>query len=236
MKGERKLRLVPPPPPDPPPVGEALGGEPPFTPEEIAEAEALRLSLHRGEEPLAHVLRAAFSPRALGEEDLDALVKRALGDEAATTAAEREGADRLRAELEGAAPRALSAPLHALRLAARPTEIAPDRNEVLIAAAFRTARGRMAVVRRIAPVTMAALASVAALAAGVALSVGKAPAPPEGAGAATAALIRARSAEDLFDPATPFPRSGEESARVDRIAGARARDLRRNRFTSWGVR
>jgi hypothetical protein len=236
MKGERKLRLVPPLPPDPPRAGEDLAGEPPFTAEELAEAEALRDALDRGEEPAADLLRAAFSPGALGEADLDAIVARALGDESAATTAEREGADRLRAELEGAAPRQLSAPLHALRLAAKPTEIAPERNEALIAAAFRRARGRMAVVRRIAPVTMAALAGVAALAAGVALFVGKPPAPSEGAGAPTAALIRARSAEDLFDPATPFPRSGEESARIDRIAGARARDLRRNRFTAWGVR
>jgi hypothetical protein len=234
MKGERKLRLVPPPPAEPAPPYEDLGDEPPITEEEMAAAEALRSALDRGEDPAAEALRAAFSPGTLDEEDLDAIVKRALGDEASVTRAERAAADRLRAELEGTAEVRVSAPLHALRLAARPTEIAPERNEMLIAAAFRRARGRMAAVRRIAPVTMAALAGVAALAAGVALFVGKAGAPPPGA--ATAALVHARSADDLFDPATPFPRTGEESARIDRIAGARARDLRKNRFTAWGVR
>jgi hypothetical protein len=80
---------------------------------------------------------------------------------------------------------------------------------------------------------MVALAGVAALAAGVALFFG-----PSGAsrGPATAALVRVRSADDLFDAATPFPRRGEESARVDRIAGARAADLRQNRFAAWGVK
>jgi hypothetical protein len=229
MKGERKLRLVP-----PPRVDEEVGDEAPFTAEELAEAEALRDALDRGEDPAAEAIRAAFSPGALAEADLDAIVQRALGDDSASTTSEREGADRLRAELDGIAPREISAPLHALRLAVKPTEIPAERNEALIAAAFRRARGRMAAVRRIAPVTMAALAGVAALAAGVALFVGEAPSSPPSA--PTAALIRARSAEDLFDPATPFPRSGEESARIDRIAGARARDLRRNRFTAWGVR
>ena len=55
-------------------------------------------------------------------------------------------------------------------------------------------------------------------------------------GDATAELVRARSADDLFDATTPFPRHGEESARIDRIASARAADLRRNRFAAWGVK
>jgi hypothetical protein len=49
-------------------------------------------------------------------------------------------------------------------------------------------------------------------------------------------MHRSRSAADLFDPTTPFPRAGGESARVDRIASARASDLRDNRFAAWGVR
>jgi hypothetical protein len=73
------------------------------------------------------------------------------------------------------------------------------------------------------------------MAAGVALFLGQGGQPhPVTAGAT--ALVRARSADDLFDAATPFPRRGEESARMDRIASARAADLRRNRFASWGVK
>ena len=48
--------------------------------------------------------------------------------------------------------------------------------------------------------------------------------------------MRARSADALFDATTPFPRHGEESARIDRIASARAADLRQNRFAAWGVK
>jgi hypothetical protein len=49
-------------------------------------------------------------------------------------------------------------------------------------------------------------------------------------------LVPARSTLELFDPAEPFPREGEETSRIDRIAGARASDLRKNRYATWGVR
>lgn len=93
----------------------------------------------------------------------------------------------------------------------------------------------------------AMLATVAAVAAAVALFWGtlslveettapvarpadepRAPAPP-------VELIPSRSTQALFDPAKPFPRRGGESARVDRIAHARAAELRANRFAMWGV-
>ena len=50
-----------------------------------------------------------------------------------------------------------------------------------------------------------------------------------------ASLIPSRSTIDLFD-AEPFPRSGGESQRIDRILSSRAADLRANRFATWGVR
>ncbi len=90
---ERKLRLVPP--------AAEQGEEPPPSAEERAEAEALRAALDRGEAPLAADLRAAFAPDALDGADLEAILARALGDETATTRAEREAAKRLRAQLEG---------------------------------------------------------------------------------------------------------------------------------------
>jgi hypothetical protein len=49
-------------------------------------------------------------------------------------------------------------------------------------------------------------------------------------------LQRSRSTADLFDTATPFPRVGGETARVDRIANVRAAELRDNRFALWGLR
>ena len=50
---------------------------------------------------------------------------------------------------------------------------------------------------------------------------------------AEAPLARARSTQSLFDE--PF-KAGETSARIDRIAIARASDYRDNRFAKWGVR
>jgi hypothetical protein len=54
--------------------------------------------------------------------------------------------------------------------------------------------------------------------------------------AAVIELIPTRSTQALFDPETKFPVQGGESARVDKIASARAADLRANRFAQWGVR
>jgi hypothetical protein len=47
-------------------------------------------------------------------------------------------------------------------------------------------------------------------------------------------LAHARSTQPLF--ATRFESHGGESARIDRIAIARAADLRENHFARWGVR
>lgn len=222
---ERKLRLVPREP-------EISPDEGAITDEERAAAEALRDALDRGDAPLADELRAAFAPRDLAGDDLDAIVARALGDEAAATAHEREAAERLRAELEGEAPVREAAVFEAIRAAARPAEIDRDRHEAMIRAALARA-GRRGIVRRLAPVTIVVVTGVTAIAAGLALFFGQLGQPRVDA---SAAMIRARSAQELFDASTPFPRSGDESARVDRIAAARAGDLRANRFAAWGVR
>ena len=221
---ERKLRLVP----APDAKADDLGDEAPITAEERERAEALRAALERGDEPLAAGLRAAFAPRAIDADDVDALVARALGDEIAARRAEREAADRLRAELSGEAPIHEGAVLEQIRLAAKPSALDPAKNEALIEAALARGR-RRAVVRRLAPVTIAFVTGITAIAAGLALFVGA----PRGD---ASAVIRARSAAGLFDASTPFPRSGEESQRIDRIAAARAGDLRANRFAKWGVR
>jgi hypothetical protein len=241
MKGERKLRLV---------SGGKAEAPPPddlaFSEDEIAAAEALRQAIEQGRDPLALELRAAAhrTPGALEEADLDVLAALALGEEPAASPDELEAAALLRAHLTGNAPPGSDAALlQQLRHAARPGDLPAARNEALIEEALRAPlrlRPRQPHVRRFAPVTMAALAGVAALAAGTALFVGGSPSAPAPSAATAAlaapALARSRSADDLFDPATPFPRSGQESARIDRIASARAADLRQNRFASWGVR
>ncbi|XYI01172.1 hypothetical protein ACMHYB_16035 [Sorangium sp. So ce1128] len=135
----------------------------------------------------------------------------------------------------------------ALRAAWRPAPLPELRSRALIEAALRAAPAPRA--RRIAPVTMAALSTLAAAAAAAALifgelreeraSVARAPATPAAAavaGAPLPPLIEARSTAALFDPAAPFPREGGQTARIDRIAAARASDLRQNRYAAWGVR
>jgi len=154
--------------------------------------------------------------------------------------------------------------LGALAAAYRPRALDPAVNEALIARALTSApaaRPSLALVRGGAPreanapreparrahvisMTATALASVAALAAGVALVSGKlmvAPRPPAPVAASApaaapmrVALIYERSTDELFDPAQRFE-VGRQSQRIDRIASARAAELRRNRFVAWGV-
>lgn len=238
MSGDRRLRLVPP-PQEP---GALVDIDPPASEEELEQARALAESLERGEDALAIALRAAAAPAGRREIDHDALIARALGDEAVPpTVEEQRGADALRAWLDDpAAPPPTSAEgepaaiAGALRAAWSPAALPEIRHEALIARALGRHRG--AGRRRIVPVTMAALSSLAAAAAAVALLFSSADAPGPHAPAAQIELIPSRSTAALFDPATPFPREGGETARIDRIAGARAADLRANRYAAWGVR
>lgn len=239
---ERKLRLVSPPAPVEQPA--AGDDDAPITEEERAAARSLAEAIDDRRDPLALALRAARAPEAIDAEDLDALVARALGDEARATRAEREAAEALASEIDRGALGPEAAILEHLRVAARPADLDPHINEALIEAALaRVAKapalglwgGKRGGARKGAPITMAAAAGITAIAAGLALFF-SAPRFDRTGGEARAALIRARSSQDLFDASTPFPRSGRESARIDRIAAARGSDLRANRFASWGIR
>jgi hypothetical protein len=260
---DRKLRLVrSQPAPDAPageqpPLGEGLpADEPPFTADELREAERIRDAIEAGDEPVSSSLRAAHQPSSLTDADHEALLARVLGDPlAAPTRVEQAAAERLRAALGDDAAVAPPSPSKAspitgagasaaeaaqmaemLRAAWRPAELPPLRNEALIARALagagkRRRRGEMA----------AAVIGVLALAAGVALMMVQrgdptAVGPGAPGGGAPVALIPARSTMHLFDASTPFPRSGEETSRIDRITASRAADLRANRYAQWGVR
>ncbi|WP_437579733.1 hypothetical protein [Sorangium sp. So ce887] len=132
----------------------------------------------------------------------------------------------------------------ALRAAWRPAPLAELRNSALVEGALRASPAHRA--RRIAPVTMAALSTLAAAAAAAALifgqireeraSVARAPGDDGAPPAPLPSLIEARSTSALFDPVAPFPREGGQTERIDRIAAARASDLRQNRYAAWGVR
>ncbi len=168
----------------------------------------------------AVALRAAWAPQAIGAARNEALLGRALDRAASKAANDHATAANRGASADPPAPISL----RRFRIGAR---------------------------------TIATMTAVVAMAAGVLLMVGQfgtrsapspasvaqAPAAPVSAapgerapGDVRQARIASRSTQDLFDAATPFPRSGGESARVDRIATARAADLRANRFASWGVR
>lgn len=146
-------------------------------------ATALRDSLARTHEPrtadpdtahLAHALRAAFAPAALGEAEHRAIIDAALA-----------------------------------RMPAKVIAIGSSRSRV-IRVAFGIVTGGLALAASIVFVVTSA--------------------PIHGS---EAPLARARTTQPLFSE--PF-KPGETSARIDRIASARASDFRDNRFTKWGVR
>ena len=255
MKREHKLRLVTPVEPMKAVLrDDVFPDELAPTDEELAEAEALRLSMERGDDALVGSLRAAHGLVSTGLSSTDvplldeakhaAMIDRALSGSSTSdvadeppTASERLGADRLRDALADPRGRLDEVPLVSvgitLRAAYRPRDIEPLRNEALIARALSAASSRRKTGRMV-PLISAIVVGVTAVAAGIALYV--APMGGDASVASAPALVRSRSAVDLFDPATPFPRAGGESARVDRIASARAVELRNNRFALWGVR
>ncbi|MBI5533215.1 MAG: hypothetical protein HY898_10890 [Deltaproteobacteria bacterium] len=133
-------------------------------------------------------------------------------------------AQALREALEGHGEHELAELAGALKFAHDPPEIDPALNETLVRAAIARAHRSGS---RVVYVAFGA-ATALALAAAVALLVtrGGVERAPE--------LALSRSTQSLFD--APFPRQGGTSARVDRIAEARARDYRANLFARMGVR
>jgi hypothetical protein len=151
------------------------------------------------------------------------------------SAEELAAAESLRRALERGKPSRSLDPdwdlVEAIRAAAAPSSLASARQrEILDTAMAIRSRGR---------VIYLAFGSVAAMAAAVALVVRASyENSPQSeavlAASAPAALAVSRSAADLFPEG--IPKAGGTSDRVDRIAYARARDLRENRFARWGVR
>lgn len=191
---------------------------------ERARAEALRGGLEEGLEREAALLDGA---RAVGDDDTASLVRLAT----------------------------------ALSSAHAPAELDPARNEALVrdalarGGALFAARGAVAEVvslerhrsRGAAKRARVGLgvAGALALAASVALTLVReappsrtadveSPASPGAVSPAPPDAKLTRSTAELFD--APFARQGGESARIDRIATARASDLRQNRYAMWGVR
>jgi hypothetical protein len=221
----------------------------PASAEELAASQRLRDALegkssgpgvdHTAEIELALSLRAAWDPDAISSDENRAVV------DATPSAEEQEIASRLREALEEKRdPRAGDpATVHlarALRCAFAPPSIDEAEHRAIVDAALEkmapgkkdkgadvvdlAARRRSTVVR----VAFGMVTGGLALAASIVFVVTSAPMH-----GSEAPLAKARTTQPLFSE--PF-KSGETSARIDRIASARASDFRDNRFTKWGVR
>jgi hypothetical protein len=159
--------------------------------------------------------------------------------DAEPTEAERAEADRLRAALEDPAGGANDdADLaRALRAAWAPRDLPAVEHRALVDRALASLPARRPERRRRTAIRVSfAAGAVAALAACVLLVVSTAQDGLVGAPSATLSprVAITRSTQDLF--AQPFAATGGATARIDRIALARAADLRDNEFAKWGVR
>jgi hypothetical protein len=217
-------------------AGDEVDPDAPPSAEEVLASKRLRDAL---EDPslaalaspedleLVSALHAAWSP-----EPLDVRAHAEILDDLPNSAEEIALAAELREALEAkdGAPELVTA----LRSAWSPAVLGEAEHDAILAKALGEAheQGRSNVVTlkprarrmRLAVVTTT---TVLALAASIVVWVTSAPERAE------APLARARSTQPLFDE--PF-KAGETSARIDRIAVARASDYRDNRFAKWGVR
>ncbi|GAC1534472.1 MAG: hypothetical protein NVS3B10_28170 [Polyangiales bacterium] len=231
-------------PPAPPGPDGLDDPDAPPSAEEIAESARLRDALESPASPhpdaaLARALRGALGPPPSLDDDAHrALLDRAL-DAALTppSAEELSASARLRDELDD--PGSTDADVRLARslrhaVAARPLEAAAHR------AILDRALGARA---RSTPSPLVWIGGAFAAAASIAFAVLSVDARHDSAPSMTpastsaslgASLVHARSVDGLF--AEPFPLDQPTSARIDRIAVARARDLRANHFTRWGVR
>lgn len=194
--------------------------------EELAASKRLRDAL---EDPsigdpdadLARSLRAAFDPSPLAASAHAQIV------DDVPTAEELELAAELRDALDA------DPVIQALGAAWRPKEINSIEHRQIVATALPPAAKQGGRVMR---VTFGFVAGAVAIAASVVVWMNAPHAQGHGS-PEQVPLARARSTQDLFPSYDGF-KSGEASAtaRIDKIAIARAGDYRDNRFAKWGVR
>jgi len=190
------------------------------------DAQALRA--------LTEALRAAWSPAELRPELNELLIASALEDPLAEPSEfERVESQRLRAALEGDGEHPGARLAKALRAAVSPSVPSPDATARLANRAIRSAAHTNVVY-----VAFGAAAAVAALAAGIALLLSPLGRPvgtasPAARQEATPGFALSRSTAPLFRER--FRIEGT-TARLDRIATERERELRSNRYAAWGIR
>jgi phosphoribosylcarboxyaminoimidazole (NCAIR) mutase len=146
---------------------------------------------------------------------------------------ELRAAESLRVSLEPGQVHAAESPdaelAEAVRSAARPSRLSAEKNRRIVDRSLAAKpKGRVIYV------VFGGVASLAAMAASFAL-VMRQTAPMSSAALESApAMAVSRSTAQLFPEGIPV--TGGTSDRIDRIAYARAQDLRENRFARWGVR
>ncbi len=227
--------------------------EAPATVAEVAESRRLRDALEGAgglaleatpDAELVRSLRAAWSPDPIDEGAHAALLDDLSTAEEIALAAELRDAlsfEELRPS-NGSVPRAPEAKTTstdgdfalALRAAWSPSAIDEAAHRTIVDRALGLSGPRNVVsldtaTKNRTRVVIVTSTSILALAASVIVWITTG---PSGHGQ-EAPLARVRSTQPLFDE--PF-RSGETSARIDKIALARASDYRDNRFAKWGVR
>ncbi len=194
---------------------------------EPKDLEALPPAL---EHELEVALRSAWQPQELSRERHERILELALEDPfAAASPEEIAESERLRQALDGQGHHEHLPLAVALAAAVRPA--APSARPQLAAAPSAAAvRARP----RVVYVVFGAATAVLAAAAAVALVLGSVSGESSSVRqTAPTALSTSRSSAPLFDER--FTLEGT-TARVDRIASVRERELRQNRYAGWGVR
>jgi hypothetical protein len=179
------------------------------------------------ERRLAELLQNTWSPRALDSARHERLLQAALEDPfAAPSPEELVESERLRRALDGQGDHADLRLARALSAAFAP-KLAPALPAPTLAVDARAKRPGQVIFYGFAAVGAAlALAAAVLLRLTPAARTSSAPAPD------LATLAQSRSTAELFQATS----AGAPSERIDRIASARGRELRDNRYALWGVR
>ena len=199
---------------------------------ESVESERLDPRL---EHELAEALRSAWLPAELDPRKNELLIELALEDPLAPPSPdELVESERLRRALDGEFEHPDGRLAAALRAAGAPAPLAAEAMDRLAERALAPRRSGNVIF-----VAFGALATAAVAAAAAAMLFispakdARVAAAPAASAAPQPELVPSRSTSAHFSEKFE---TADTSERVDRIALARARDLRNNRYTAWGVR
>ncbi len=186
------------------------------------------------ERALGAALRAAWAPAELDAELNEMLIEAALEDPLAPpTEDELVQSERLRQALEGEGAHPDVDLARALAAAAAPRELGREPAERIAREAVKPERSNVILVAFGTVATVAVAAAAAIMLFVHPLDRAAAPATAM-APAATIPLAQSRSTAPLFNRQAFETQNA--TARIDRIAAARGRELRDNQYAMWGLR